>query len=54
MPAARMRPGEAPPRKRGSLRVATRNGASEAVGLMGLTGPIRLTHHQVTRRRPAK
>ena len=39
-------------RRRGNLRVATRERApGRAGGLIGITG---LSHHQVTRRRPAK
>ena len=40
------------------MRVATREWgpvwAGGLIGLTGLTGLIGLTHHQVTRRRPAK
>ena len=43
------------PRRRGNLRVATREWRpGGAGGLIGLTGLIRLTHQQVTRRWPAK
>ena len=50
-----MSPGNPPPRGRGNLRVATREwGLGGAEGLTGLTGLIRLTHHQGTRRQPAK
>ena len=43
-----MSPGNPPPRRRGNLRVATREwGPGGAGGLIGLTG---LTHHQVCRR----
>ena len=47
-----MSPGNPPPRKRGNLRFATREWGPGGAG--GLTGLIGLTHHQVTRRRPAK
>ena len=54
VPGARMSPGNPPPRRRGNLCVATRKfGHRGAGGLIGLTGLIELTHHQVTRRRPA-
>ena len=44
-----MSPGNPPPRRRANLRVATREwGPGGAGGLIGLT------HHQVTRRQPAK
>ena len=50
-----MSPGNPPPRRRGNVRVATREwGPGGAGWLIGLTGLIGLTHHQVTRRRPAK
>ena len=50
-----MSPGNPPPRRRGNLRVATREwGPGGAGGLIRLTGLIGLTHHHVTRRRPAK
>ena len=50
-----MSPGNPSARREGNLRVATREwGPGGAGGLIGLTGLIRLTHHQVTRRRPAK
>ena len=50
-----MSPGNPPPRRRGNLRVATREwGPGGAGGLIGLTRLIGLTHHHVTRRRPAK
>ena len=55
VPGARMSPGNPPPRRRGNLRVATREwGPGGAGGRIGLTELIGLTHHQVTRRRPAK
>ena len=55
LPGARMRPGNPAPRRRGNLRVATREwGPGGAGGLIGLTGLIGPTHHQVTRRQPAK
>ena len=46
VPGARMRPGNPPPRRRGSLCVASRERG--AGGLIGGTGLIGLTHHQVT------
>ena len=47
--------GNPPPRRRGNLRVATREwGPGGAGGLIGLNGLIGLTHHQGTRHRPAK
>ena len=50
VPGARMSP-----RRRGKLRVTTREwGLGGAGGLIGLMGRIGVTHHQVTRRRPAK
>ena len=50
-----MSPGNPPPRKRGKLRVVTREwGPRGAGGLIGLIGLIGLTHLQVTGRRPAK
>ena len=50
-----MSPGNPPPRMRGNLRVATREwGPWGAGGLIELTRLIGLTHHHVTRRRPAK
>ena len=49
-----MRPAKHPPRTRGSPRVATRERGPGGKGVIGLTGEIELTHHQVTRRRPAK
>ena len=50
-----MRPGNPPPRMRGDLRVPTLGRVPRgATGLISLTGLIWLTHHQVTRRRPAK
>ena len=50
-----MSPGNPPPHRRGNLRVATREwGPGGAGGLIGLTGLIALTHHQVTWRRRAK
>ena len=55
VPGARMSAGNPPRRKRGKLRVTTREwGPGGARGLIRLTGLIGLTHHQVTRRRPAK
>ena len=58
VPGARMSPGNPPPRRRRNLRVATRErgpgGVGGLIGLTGLIGLIGLTHHQVTRRRPAK
>ena len=44
-----MHPGSPQQRKRGSMRVATRKR-----GPRGARGLIGLTHHQVTRHRPAK
>ena len=53
-----MSPGNRPLRKRGKLRVATcklgPGGGGGGGGLIGLTGLIGRTHHQVTRRRTAK
>ena len=50
-----MSPGNPPPRRRGNQRVATReSGPGGGGGLIGLTGLMGLTHHQVTRRQPAK
>ena len=50
-----MSPGNPPPHRRGNLHVATRKwGFGGGRGVIGLTGLIGLTHHQVTRRRPAK
>ena len=51
-----MRPGNPAPRTKGSVRVASRERGvgGGGGGLIGLTGLIRLTHHQVTWRRPAK
>ena len=45
VPGARMRHGNPPPRRRGSCG---------GWGIMRLTVLMRLTHHQVTRRQPAK
>ena len=43
-----MSPGNSPPRRRGNLRVATREwGPGGAGGLIGLTRLIGLTHHHV-------
>ena len=48
LPGAGMCPGNPPPRKRGKLRIATREwGPGGAGGLIGLPGLIGLTHHQV-------
>ena len=52
VPGARMSPGNPPPRRTGNMRVATREWGPG--GGRELTGVIGLTHHQVTRRRPAK
>ena len=50
-----MSPSNPPPRRKGNLRVATREWRPRgAGGLIELTGLIGLTHHQVTRLRPAK
>ena len=50
-----MSPVNPPAHRRGNLRVATREwGLGGAGRLIGLTGLIRLTHHQVILRRPAK
>ena len=50
-----MSPGNPPPHRRGNPRVATREWVPQgARGLIGLTRLIGLTHHQVSRRRPAK
>ena len=54
-PGARMSPSNPPRPRTGSLRVATRErGRRGAGGLIGLTELIGLTHHEVTRRQPAK
>ena len=55
VPGERKSPGNPPPRRRGNMRVATREwGPGGAGGLIGLTRLMGLTHHQVTRRRPGE
>ena len=54
MPGARTSPGNPQPRRRGNLRVVTREWGPGGEGvLIGLTGLIGLTNHQVTLRWPA-